>query len=205
MKYPHRLREEARDLMKIGKRIKEISEILSVSTSTVSLWLAKDKQIVSKKCQRCKAEFINIHKGSRYVCYNCRPAKDLPIIDLINETKQCTKCKIWHSFKNYCALPGRYQSYCNTCQASYKSKAKPQIKSQYVTYKGGVCERCKQTYPDICYDFHHRDPSQKEFTISSHRACVFTDTVRKELDKCMMVCSNCHRLIHDELRKQNKP
>lgn len=202
MRYPENVRDLARDLFQSGKKVKEISEILSISTSSVSLWLNQSKQIVSKKCIKCNQQFVNIHRGNRRLCYNCRPTSDAPTIDLENQTKKCSKCNIWYSFTNYCPLPGRYQSYCNTCQASYKSKAKPRIKSECVKYKGGVCEKCQQIYPDVCYDFHHRDPLQKEFTISNRKTCRFSDIIKKELDKCMILCSNCHRLVHEELRNK---
>ena len=45
-------------------------------------------------------------------------------------------------------------------------------------------------------DFHHLDPSQKEFGISMDGITRSWERVQKELDKCVLVCSNCHREIH---------
>lgn len=50
-----------------------------------------------------------------------------------------------------------------------------------------------------CYsalEFHHKDPSEKDFTISKHPNWKF-ERLKPELDKCILVCSNCHREIHE--------
>lgn len=58
------------------------------------------------------------------------------------------------------------------------------------------CLRCPEDHP-ACLDFHHRDPSTKEFTV-----CELTDysleTVKAEIAKCDVLCSNCHRKLHWE-------
>jgi len=43
------------------------------------------------------------------------------------------------------------------------------------------------------YDFHHSDPNKKETTIGSSRAF---ESMKKELDKCALICANCHRKLH---------
>ena len=44
------------------------------------------------------------------------------------------------------------------------------------------------------YDFHHRDPSQKDFSISKNAKSF--EKCKQELDKCDLLCANCHRLRH---------
>jgi len=46
--------------------------------------------------------------------------------------------------------------------------------------------------------FHHIDESKKSFSISSNVTRNWAD-VREELKKCVLVCSNCHMEIHDNL------
>ena len=55
------------------------------------------------------------------------------------------------------------------------------------------------------FDFHHRDPSKKEFEIGQKLKCNI-DRCIKEAKKCDLLCANCHRVIEDELRakKLNK-
>lgn len=49
-------------------------------------------------------------------------------------------------------------------------------------------------------DFHHKDPNTKEFSIGKE-GCIGWEKVKKEIDKCILVCSNCHGEIHDKLDK----
>ena len=55
---------------------------------------------------------------------------------------------------------------------------------------------CGGVFPACCYDFDHRDPFDKKFTISnvSARNSVPMEEIEKEVDKCDLVCANCHRL-----------
>jgi hypothetical protein len=40
-------------------------------------------------------------------------------------------------------------------------------KHKLVLYKGGKCQDCGHSFPDVCYDFDHRDPNEKLFAISN--------------------------------------
>ena len=67
-------------------------------------------------------------------------------------------------------------------------------------YKGNECQICG--YDKIKYlsafDFHHRDPSQKDFSLASKGICKSYKTLIKEVDKCDLLCGRCHQEIHDE-------
>lgn len=71
------------------------------------------------------------------------------------------------------------------------------IKEKGVEYLGGKCELCGYSKSIWAFDFHHRDPAKKEFGICEYSRLAW-ETVRKELDKCMLLCSNCHRELHHE-------
>jgi DNA-binding Lrp family transcriptional regulator len=71
-------------------------------------------------------------------------------------------------------------------------------KIKLVNYKGGKCEKCGY---DKCVDaleFHHKLPNEKDFTISG-KSWSF-EKLKNEVDKCILVCSNCHKEIHYELK-----
>ena len=53
-------------------------------------------------------------------------------------------------------------------------------------------------------EFHHLDPSRKDVQISAIRARTFNDKIKKELDKCQMLCCNCHRELHYKLHNKQK-
>lgn len=81
----------------------------------------------------------------------------------------------------------------NTIDRGQKNKAK------YVEYKGGKCQKCGYAKCSDSLEFHHIEPDHKDPTFESMRYWGF-EKAKEELDKCMLVCSNCHREIHFELR-----
>jgi len=72
------------------------------------------------------------------------------------------------------------------------------IKDRSVEYKGGKCVKCGYNKCVKALEFHHINPKEKDFTISSYSKLSW-DKIKKELDKCILVCSNCHREIHHEI------
>jgi hypothetical protein len=64
-----------------------------------------------------------------------------------------------------------------------------------IKYKGGFCKQCNVEITLNNYDFHHTDPNEKESTISNIFECHITK-IKKELDKCILLCPSCHRKIH---------
>lgn len=77
------------------------------------------------------------------------------------------------------------------------------IKSLLITYKGGKCEDCGLVEKSAVYDFHHNDPNKKEFGLAHRGHCKSWEIVKKEVDKCNLLCSNCHRLVHAEEHEEN--
>lgn len=77
------------------------------------------------------------------------------------------------------------------------------LKEMMVEYKGGKCEKCGYNNCIDALEFHHINPSEKDFGISQYANLCYED-VKKEVDKCILVCANCHREIHHEenLKKQ---
>lgn len=86
----------------------------------------------------------------------------------------------------------------NNSKAVQKRRLK--LKQLSVDYKGGCCERCGYKKSLSALEFHHLDPNEKDFSISKNGDTKSWERIKKELDKCILVCANCHREIHDELR-----
>lgn len=63
----------------------------------------------------------------------------------------------------------------------------------------GKCQVCGYNKCLRSLEFHHLDPLQKDFTISGNLKRIKKEKVIKELEKCILVCSNCHGEIHDGL------
>lgn len=88
---------------------------------------------------------------------------------------------------------------CKLCEQEAVSKRRKLIKEKLIEYKGGKCEKCGYNKNIHALEFHHINPNEKEFTISS-KNISFKD-LKKEVDKCVLLCSNCHREIHDKIKE----
>lgn len=78
------------------------------------------------------------------------------------------------------------------------SEQRRRVKLQCIEYKGGKCQRCGYDKCPGALTFHHLDPSQKDFGISSNGVSRSFAKAKPELDKCILVCQNCHSEIHHE-------
>ena len=64
-----------------------------------------------------------------------------------------------------------------------------------VKHFGGKCHDCGGIFPQCVYAFHHLDPSLKDYNPSKAMTGKL-DKMWKELDKCIMLCANCHMIRH---------
>jgi 5-methylcytosine-specific restriction endonuclease McrA len=77
------------------------------------------------------------------------------------------------------------------------------IKKELIDYKGGCCFICGYNKSYRSLHFHHLNPKEKDFTLGSKWGKLgFNDEIKKELDKCILVCANCHREVHYELKQK---
>ena len=85
---------------------------------------------------------------------------------------------------------------CKKCNVEAVDKRRKKVKQMAIEYKGGCCQECGY---DKCVDaleFHHLDPTQKDFGIGTKGYTRSWEKVKIELDKCVMLCANCHREVH---------
>lgn len=81
-------------------------------------------------------------------------------------------------------------------KASEWQKEKGRInKLKAIKYLGGKCIDCDNVFPPYIYDFHHLDSSEKEASIARIMGRTWKNII-PELDKCILLCSNCHRTRH---------
>jgi len=75
------------------------------------------------------------------------------------------------------------------------AKRRRKIKKMAIEYKGGQCQVCGYSRYVGALDLHHTDPKTKKFGIGDKGYTRAWRKVREELDKCILVCANCHREI----------
>lgn len=88
----------------------------------------------------------------------------------------------------------------------YYAKHKSEVRARNEAYRKRVrtqvrdlksklgCSECPER-DWRCLDFHHTDPAQKELGISRMYGWSF-EKISKEIAKCVVLCSNCHRKHH---------
>ena len=75
--------------------------------------------------------------------------------------------------------------------------SRKRLKEKLVEYKGGKCEICGYDKCISALDFHHLDPNKKDFTISNGNFKLVEAI--EESKKCILICSNCHKELHDNM------
>jgi hypothetical protein len=75
-----------------------------------------------------------------------------------------------------------------------RQRAKAWVDAQKI-----ACIKCSEDHP-ACLEFHHRNPSEKDFLISQAVAKCSLKRIQAEIAKCDVLCSNCHRKLHWETR-----
>lgn len=129
-------------------------------------------------------------------------------------TKKCCMCKQELSvtlFKSNKLRSDGLQSQCKNCHKKYRRQHYLKNKQKYIEkaarinelflqwwfeYKSKLkCSRCPENHP-ACLDFHHVNPKEKEFTIGSIVGDGNKSKLLKEIEKCIVLCSNCHRKEH---------
>lgn len=114
--------------------------------------------------------------------------------------KECTECKKEKDLTEFYKKADRKNGHnlCKSCFNKYCVNRWQQRKNEAIVYKGGECVDCKLSYPQYpaaIFEFHHLDPTQKDTDWNKLRLTSW-EKIKKELDKCVLLCANCHRIRH---------
>lgn len=144
-----------------------------------------------------------LHK--RKYCLTCSPfgmrnRRDLSVLGIASDNMRiCRICMLLKPLSMFYHHTGHktLRGTCKSCDKLDRKERLKRFKVECITYKGGKCSICGYNKCIAALDFHHMDKDSKIFNISCMKFgyCV-TDDVKKELDKCVLVCRNCHSEIH---------
>ena len=97
---------------------------------------------------------------------------------------------------------GKMKTTCKACHSKDIGRRLIASREAAIDYKGGKCEICGYDKYRGALEFHHIDPTQKE-----HYAlrAINRERLFAEVDKCVLLCSNCHREEHHRLRMETWP
>lgn len=132
----------------------------------------------------------------RKYCLECSPfgkhnTKPFGFVRLSPEGRSCPICnKIYH-IKGFA---------CGSCRANLR---RFDVKEKAVAYLGGKCKICGYNKCLSALSFHHKNPEEKSFSISGNHTSSFKK-LKVELDKCELLCQNCHAELHWQQDEPNR-
>lgn len=175
------MKEKILNLKREGKTYNEIKDILGCSISTIS-----------------------------YHCNNNGLGTNMNLDDnLIKEIKNFYKTHtIEETINKFNVSKTTILKYCDNKRIKltkeeqkkrnviYVQNRRKKLKEMAISYKGGTCQECGYHKCVYALEFHHLDPTQKDFGIGTKGYTRSWEKVKEELDKCAMLCANCHREVH---------
>jgi hypothetical protein len=159
--------------------------------SIIKKWLKKIRAInqLGKKCTNCNDTDIK-HLSFHHLDPN---KKETGINEILGNSWK----KIEEEIKKCILL-------CHNCHAEHHfigDNCRTITKKTFLEYKGGICKKCGYSKCPAALTFHHLDKSTKLFRLSRARhvfrnICDITEKFVEELDKCDLLCANCHSEEH---------
>jgi hypothetical protein len=166
-----------------------------------------------KICGKCGNKFPLTKKidgkirnlNSRKYCLDCSPRglHNTKALDK-NESscgkpkeRKCNRCGIVKQRSDFYIKTKTKNTftYCKECCNRYTVVRQRELKQRAIDYLGGKCQKCGISGDTCIFDFHHKIPEEKDFDLARRKLSSF-DTIKPELDKCMLLCACCHRLVH---------
>lgn len=159
-------KEEMKRLLAAGLSLREVAERLDRSLATIRHWM---KRYELKSTPRRK-------RASERSCREMR-----------------SHCKRHGEAMFVLEGSGYYR--CKRCRAEAVARRRRVVKRKLVAEAGGKCLICGYSRCQQVLQFHHLDPSAKEFHIAERGCSRSLARSRAEIRKCVLLCANCHREV----------
>jgi DNA-directed RNA polymerase specialized sigma24 family protein len=160
-----------------GGTLRSIAQELGVSVATVRHWLRRYGLETRGTAARRHASFAR-SMGQRAITRVCR----------------------LHGLTSFTLHPdGTYR--CARCRRAAVMRRRRAVREQIVREAGGRCLLCGYDEYVGALQFHHIDPAQKKFGLSSRGLTRSLERLRAEARKCVLLCANCHAAVEAGVRK----
>ena len=174
------LKEEVLILRKKGFSYQEIRKKLGCTLS-----------VISYHCKNAELDNPNINK---------KPTEEeiKSFNNLYNEGKTCKEIGEIYNFGRHTVskyIVGKKVRKRKISDSKSVVNWRKKVKEKLVEYKGGKCTKCGYNKCVEVLQFHHTNPKEKDFTISG-KSWAF-EKLKKETDKCILLCANCHIEEHN--------
>lgn len=142
---------------------------------------------------------VKIHHGDRKICYCCLEYKHF------SEFRKNKRNQ--DGLSNWCkrCLNKKDRPYVENYRQKVKNCAKNRkvIIDQFIVKNGG-CVFCYES-ESVCLAFHHKSAKIKEGEVSRFLSLKFSQRLIDEIEKCYVVCFNCHQKLHAGKIENNHP
>jgi transposase len=156
-------KEEMERLLAAGLSLREIAHRLDRSLATVRHWMGRYELKPSPRRKRGSEE------GSREMVSRCH-----------------------HHGETAFVREGRGYYRCKRCRVEATGRRRQALKRILVEEAGGKCMLCGYSRCYRALEFHHLDPTTKEFPLAHNGRTRSIAKLRAEASKCVLLCSNCH-------------
>ncbi len=156
-------RDALGQLAAAGVSLREIAARLDRSVSTIRYWLDRYDIPAPKFSRQRRSE------GPKYATFECRRHGSTEFV-----------------------LEGRGYYRCKRCRAEGVAKRRRVVKRRLVEEAGGKCILCGYSRWLGALQFHHVEPSSKEFHLAHRGHSRAIAKSRAEMRKCALLCANCH-------------
>lgn len=157
------------NLIKLNLSQREIAKRLNVSQTTIKYWLNRH----NLKTNKLKFNKTNLNISEK-LCNYCKQKLPINSFYRINRSK------------------------CKKCENIVTIKKQKQNKLKMLEYKGNKCFHCNlevNNFNHCVFDFHHLNPHTKDRNYNSIKSWNW-ERIVKEIDDCIILCANCHRIEH---------
>lgn len=103
-------------------------------------------------------------------------------------TRECFR----HGVTGFAVVGSEKRLRCKKCRSEAVARRRRKVKEMLVEEAGGRCLICGYDTCVFALEFHHRDPSQKAFGLAHRGITRSIAEVRREAEKCVLLCANCH-------------
>jgi 5-methylcytosine-specific restriction endonuclease McrA len=166
----HKLtREDLEPLVMAGLTVTTIASKLGASEQSVRSWITRlglPQPIEVRRTQVAAA----LRDGATSVIRTCRR----------------------HGETEFALVGSEKRPRCKHCRSEAVARRRRRVKEILVEEAGGQCVLCGYSRCLNALEFHHRDPTTKEFGVAMRGITRAIDAVRAEAAKCVLLCSNCH-------------
>lgn len=156
-------RDELERLLRLGMSLREIAKEMDRSLATIRHWM-KRYELKAPPHRHTRPQ-----GGSRQTTLDCR----------------------WHGRTDF-VMEGRGSYRCKQCRMDRVARRRREIKRTLVTEAGGRCIICGYEKHLEALQFHHLDPSTKQFHLGQGGVSRSLARCRAEARKCALLCANCH-------------